>query len=161
MSTVHEKGARATDFLRVDHAWVMQLCNEYRAAMNAGLPRATVAAEICRNVEAHCEAETLAFYPAVRHEAEAVVRRMAEDRDAILACIAEVRAFAYDPPARDILMAQLIALVERHAEAEERELFPLLEARLPAAMQRLHASVVRTRHAAHIDGPAPRVRAAA
>lgn len=161
MGTLHEDGARATDFLRVDHAWVRQICNEYRAAMHAGLPRATLAAEVCRNVEAHCEAESLAFYPAVRHEAEGVVRRLAEERDAMLACIAEVRAFVYDPPARDLLMAQLIALVERHAEAEERELFPLIEARLPAAMRRLHASVVRARHAAHIDGPAQRVRAAA
>lgn len=161
MTTFNDDGARATDFLRVDHAWVRQLCNEYRAAMHAGLPRATVAAEICRNVEAHCEAEALALYPVVRHEAEAVVRKLTEHREAVLACIAEVRAFAYDPPARDILMSRLIALIERHAETEERELFPLLEARMPAAMRRLHASVVRTRHAAHIDGPAPRVRAAA
>lgn len=161
MTTLHDEGARATDFLRVDHAWVKQLCHEYRSAMHAGLPRATVAAEICRNVEAHCEAETLALYPMVRHEAESLIRRLAEDRDAILACVAEVRAFAYDPPARDVLMIQLIALLERHAETEERELFPLLEARMPGAMRRLHESVVRARHAAHIDGPTPPVRVAA
>lgn len=161
MDTLQNAGARATDFLRVDHAWVMQLCNEYRASMRADLPRATVAAEICQNLEAHCEAEARALYPAIRHEAEPVLRRLIEDREAIIACIAEVRAFAYDPPARDILMTQLIALVERHAEMEERELFPLIEARMPAAMQRLHASVVHTRHAAHIDGPTQPVRAAA
>jgi hypothetical protein len=161
MTTLNDEGARATDFLRVDHAWVRQLCNEYRAAMHAGMPRATVAAEICRNVEAHCEAESLAFYPAVRHEAESLVRSVAEDRDAMLACVAEVRAFAYDPPARDVLMMQLMSLVERHVEAEEREVFPLIEARMPATVRRLHATVVRTRHTAHIDGPAERVRAAA
>lgn len=161
MNRMHDEGARATDFLRVDHDWLRQLCNEYRAAMQAELPRATVAAEICRNVEAHCEAEALTLYPAVRHEADALTRRLAAERDAILAAVAEVRAFAYDPPARDALMRDLMARVERHAEAEERELFPLIEARMPGTLRRLHAPVVKARHAAHIDGPADPVRVAA
>ncbi len=161
MNPVHEESARATDFLRVDHAWVKQLFNEYRAAMQADLPRATVAAEICRNVEAHFEAEATMLYPMVRHEAEALVRRLVQEREAILAGVAEVRAFAYDPPARDVLMARLMAMVEKHAQAEERELFPLIEERMPATIRRLHPGVVRARHAAHIDGPAERVAAAA
>jgi hemerythrin superfamily protein len=161
MNPLHQESARATDFLRVDHAWVKQLFNEYCAAMQADLPRATVAAEICRNVEAHCEAEATMLYPMVRHEVEALVHRLVQERDAILACIAEVRAFAYDPPARDVLMTQLMRLVERHAEAEERELFPLIEERMPATVRRLHPGVVQARHAAHIDGPAERVAAAA
>jgi hemerythrin superfamily protein len=161
MNPVHEEGARATDFLRVDHAWVQQLFNEYRASMQADLPRATVAAEICRNVEAHCEAESTMLYPMVRHEAESVVRRLIQEREAILATVAEVRAFAYDPPARDVLMAQLMALVERHSQAEEQELFPLIEERMPATVRRLHPGVVQARHAAHIDGPAARIAVAA
>lgn len=161
MTSTRDQGARATDFLRVDHAWVAQLCDEYRAAMQAELPRATLAAEICRNVEAHCAAEATVLYPAVRHEAGALVARLDAERKALAVCVAEVRAYAYDPPVRDQLVAQLSAMVAAHAAAEEDELFPLAEARLPATLRRLHGPVVQARHAAHIDGPAAPVRAAA
>jgi hypothetical protein len=142
--------ARATDFLRVDHAWLQRLCNEYRAAMRAGMPRATLAAEICRNVEAHYEAEARALFPAVRGHADAIVDRLMQERGAVLACVDEVRAYAYDPPTRDILILRLMDLVERHAAEEERELFPVLDANVPQLVRHLHREVVRSRHAAHL-----------
>ncbi len=145
-----ERAARATDFLRVDHDWVKRLFNEYRAAMRSGMPRATIAAEILRNVAAHYRAEATCLLPAARGLDEALVERLLDEADVVHACVEELRAYTYDPPTRDILMLRLMDIVERHAADEEETLFPLLEAHLPRTLRDLHPDVVRARHAAHL-----------
>ncbi len=123
-------------FLRDDHEDMLSQYEGFQTA--GGDDRYFLANRILRKLELHSRVEEAVLYEAVREAAErprdrkaaATVKALRQEHQAVKEHIRRVKeSRAYD----DRLTAQVDALMERvrrHAEREERELFPLADALL-------------------------------
>ncbi|HKO88460.1 MAG TPA: hemerythrin domain-containing protein [Burkholderiales bacterium] len=134
----------ATELLRADHEEISRLFDSYQEAMDTASPvRNSLAQAICMQIELHSRVEAEVFYPNVRNEAPDLVAESIEDHEEIAQIIGNLRAESLAIEACDGLMLDLMDLVESHMAAEELELFPLLEDRIPPTLRSLGAEIFR------------------
>lgn len=149
-------GAGALRMLLDDHEQVRRLAAEYRDAVRSDSHAAHVAlATLMMQAELHARVEDDVFYPAVRHVAPEFVRQAISDHHTLAARIDEQENGHADAEAAETLIAALL----RHLDAEERELFPQVEARLAAELQAIGEAMARrkselTRDIEDMEGPA-------
>lgn len=137
---------RATDLLRADHATVATLFERYRDAMDAAAEtRGPIAQEMCILLEIHGDIEEEIFYPAVRQEADDLVEESLRDHADVRECIDLLRELGVDEPEFDATVLRMMELVEAHVAQEEEELFPPLEERMPATLERMTADILQRR----------------
>jgi hemerythrin superfamily protein len=137
---------RATDLLRADHTQVADLFEQYRDAMDAAAEtRGPIAQQICIQLEMHDDIETGIFYPAVRQEADDLVEEALREHADVRECITLLRDLRPDDPEFDSTMLRMMELVEAHVETEEDELFPPIEERMPATLERMTADILQRR----------------
>lgn len=131
------------DQLRERHRRLRELIRAYRAAAGEG-PRQALATEILDALDAHNKLEREVLYPALRlHAGPDVERHLAPRVEEHREADALVRQLFGDAGGRSASgvpdpagFERLLDHLERHMEAEERELFPYaaerIEQRLPA-----------------------------
>ncbi|MGZ7011152.1 MAG: hemerythrin domain-containing protein [Ilumatobacteraceae bacterium] len=126
-----DRAQDVVEVLQTQHDQVRDLLRRIDRA--AGSERAQPFAELVRQLKAHEAAEESVVYPALRtlgNEASAVAdRRVAEEKEAEKV-IAELEKM--DPASAEFTegFAKFRGAVEKHASAEESEVFPLLTDKL-------------------------------
>ncbi len=139
-------GDRATDLLRIDHQQVNELFEQYRDAMeDESEARASVAQDICMQLEMHSRIEEEIFYPAVREEAEDLVQESLAAHADVMECIEILKDLGPDDPEFDTTMLRMMEIVEGHVAEEEDELFPPLEERMPTTLERMVPDILQRR----------------
>lgn len=134
----------ATELLRADHEELSRLFDNYQVAMDdQSAVRGTLAHAICLQVELHSRIETAVFYPAVREDAPELVAESIQQHKEIAAVMSALREPELSVEDYDNLMLDLMDLVESLMAAEEMELFPFLEERIPATLRALGAEIFR------------------
>ena len=127
----------ATDLLRQQHRQVQQMFTELATAR--GDRRGEVFDQLRAQLAVHETAEELIVYPELRSlgdtaDAQADAR-LDEEREA-KAQLAELEKLGVGAPEFDAKFETFRAAVLAHAEAEERHVFPLLEANVEGAKLR-------------------------
>jgi iron-sulfur cluster repair protein YtfE (RIC family) len=85
---------------------------------------------ICDEIEIHSAIEEEIVYPMLAQVDARRAEASQEEHDEIKDVIAEIQDTDPDDPVRSKLARRLEKLVETHASREEREVFPILKARL-------------------------------
>lgn len=138
------EGDRATDLLRADHEAVAALFEQYRDAMDtASDGRGPIAQQICIQLEMHTDIEEGIFYPAVRQEADDLVEESLREHADISECVGLLRDMRPEDADFDSTMLRMMELVEAHVAMEEDELFPPVEERMPATLERMAADILQ------------------
>jgi hemerythrin HHE cation binding domain-containing protein len=134
---------RATDLLREDHRTVRELLTQYERAMAEQWDtRQGIAEEICMQLEAHARVEEEIFYPAIARVDASFIAHAREQHEAMNEQIQRVKQPSVDIVQYDAAMRELNRLFDPHI-LEEEQLFALLERRVPEALYRLRAKIVR------------------
>ncbi len=128
--------ALATDLLREEHRRLAMTFARYADAAAPDAERERLARALAAEVAAHVATDRRRLYPLVRHEADELVQALVAQQTRIRAQVDALHAAA-DAAARDAAVDALAALVQAHAEDEERRLFPVIEGRLPNTLRRL------------------------
>jgi hemerythrin superfamily protein len=137
-------GERATDLLRADHEQVNRLFEQYRDALEQESEgRESIAQEICMQLEMHSQIEEEIFYPAVRQEADDLVHDALQAHADIKECIEILRDLGAEDAEFDTTVIRMMELVDHHVAEEEDELFPPLEERMPATLERMTADILQ------------------
>lgn len=125
---IHAPGA--TDLLRDDHRRVKTLFDEFFSLGEDALkPRERVFRQIHQELMIHARVEEEIFYPSLgedeaSEDALELIEEAAEAHEEITEILGELADLDPDDPDFDARMRVLRENVERHAEEEERELFP-------------------------------------
>jgi hemerythrin superfamily protein len=134
MSDTKVRAPRATEILKADHERVKSLFSEYEEfGDDSALTKQGIYEEILRELAVHGRLEEEIFYPAIAESGSpgvvgAAVDEALEEHRIIKALLAELSMFAPDGQEFDAAMQALEDSVHRHAEEEEKELFPRFEA---------------------------------
>ena len=117
----------AVRFLRDQHDTVRELFA--RVASSTGDQRRETFEPLVRLLAVHETAEEMVVYPTIRRtsEGEAIAEARLQEEDEAKKQLAELEKLDVSSAEFDTLFATIRAAVESHAEAEEREVFPLLE----------------------------------
>jgi hemerythrin superfamily protein len=117
----------AVRFLQDQHDTIRELFSS--VASTAGDERREVFEPLVRLLAVHETAEEMVVYPTIRStpEGEAIAKARMEEEDEAKKQLADLEKL--DPASAEFtqLFTTIRAAVESHAEAEEREVFPLLE----------------------------------
>jgi iron-sulfur cluster repair protein YtfE (RIC family) len=120
--------------LKKDHAEVMKLFQRFHG--NGGRGRKAVVNKICQELEVHTEVEEELFYPAVREEGDAELRRMVDEaiqeHGRAKQQIQAIRGMSGDDSDDDEgrlegMIATLEQDIEHHVTEEEGEMFPRVQ----------------------------------
>ncbi len=129
-----ERRVSATELLAQDHEDVREMKRRYEAPELASTEKRILAHEVFLALEIHASIEEKIFYPAVAsalgREGERLVTEAVQEHKDVKNAIAALRTLALGQPAFDEQFLAMLADVEHHAEAEEREMFPRAEAAL-------------------------------
>ncbi len=137
MSDTKIRAPRATEVLKADHERVRTLFSEYEEfGDHSALTKQGIYEQLLRELAVHAEIEEEIFYPAVAELADSgdapdLIAEALEEHRIVKALLEELSMLAPDGPEFDATMQTLEDSVSRHAEGEEREIFPLFE-KLPA-----------------------------
>ena len=118
----------AIEFLRTQHEAVRQMLAAVDEA--TGEARAELFAPLVRLLAVHETAEEMVVYPAIRttggDDGDRIARARMEEEDQSKKMLAELEGTDPSSPEFSQRFTSFRAAVEAHAEAEEREVFPLL-----------------------------------
>jgi len=117
--------------LRRDHERAQSLYEGFQTA--GGDDRYFLASRILRLLEQHANIEEEVFYPVVlalaskrdQRRGEELVRRSMKDHEAVRKCILKVRDILEHDEGYQVQLDELMKLIGRHTEQEEKELFPI------------------------------------
>jgi hemerythrin superfamily protein len=121
----------ALSLLRRDHEQAQSLYEGFQTA--GGDDRYFLASRILRVLERHANIEDEVFYPVVlalaskrdQRRGEELVRRSMKDHEAARKYILKVRDSLEHDEGYQVQLDELMKLIGRHTEQEERELFPI------------------------------------
>lgn len=120
----------ALSLLRRDHERAQSLYDGFQTA--GGDDRYFLASRIVRVLEQHANIEEEVFYPVILarastrdHHGEDLVRRSMKDHEAARKRITKVKDTLEHDEGYQVQLDELMKLVFRHAEEEEKELFPI------------------------------------
>lgn len=121
----------ALSLLRRDHEQAQSLYEGFQTA--GGDDRYFLASRILRVLEQHANIEEEVFYPVVltlaskrdHRRGEDLVRRSMKDHEATRKCIMKVRDTLEHDEGYQVQLDELMQVMSRHAEQEEKELFPI------------------------------------
>lgn len=122
---------KAPDALKTDHERIRRLFVEIEAWASLGRSgKADLFEEIRAELTVHSEIEEKVFYPAIAslgpaHEAKSRIREAYDEHRAVRILLDELSELDPAEERFDARMKELRTIVLRHAEAEEREVFPL------------------------------------
>ena len=131
MTDTKLRAPRATDVLKEDHERLKALFADYEEfADDSALTKQGIFEEILRALAVHVRIEEEIFYPAIagrgpRGDGRDVVEEALEEHRIVKALLAEMFELAPDSPDFDATMQALEESVRRHADEEEKEIFPL------------------------------------
>ena len=133
MSDTKIRAPRATEILKADHDRVKALFSEYEEfGDDSALTKQGIYEELQRELDLHAEIEEKIFYPALAglgesEDAPGLIAEALEDHRIVKALLVELSLFAPEGADFDAAMQALEEEVGRHAEEEEKEIFPLFE----------------------------------
>jgi hemerythrin superfamily protein len=131
----------AVEMLMDQHQHIRKLIDEVENS--AGAQRQRAFDELRRFLAVHEAAEEVVTHPAIEEFDKAVAEaRLAEEHEAKKA-LADLEDIDVATPDFDVRFARLKTMVLAHADAEEREEFPLLEAALTPDQQLTAADALR------------------
>jgi hemerythrin superfamily protein len=134
----------AIRFLTEQHGTVRELFAA--VADNRGDARRDAFEPLVRLLAVHETAEELVIYPTLRNEGEAATKiaeaRLAEEDEA-KKHLADLEKLDLDSAEFDELFAQIRTTVTDHADAEEREVFPIIERMSDAEQLRRMAAALQ------------------
>jgi len=120
----------ALSLLRRDHERAQSLYDGFQTA--GGDDRYFLASRIVRILEQHANIEEEVFYPVILalastrdHHGEDVIRRSMKDHEVARKRIMKVKDTLEHEEGYQVQLDELMKLVCRHAEEEEKELFPI------------------------------------
>ena len=121
----------ALSLLRRDHEQAQSLYEGFQTA--GGDDRYFLASRIVRVLEQHASIEEEVFYPVVlalasrrdHRRGEELIRRSIKDHEAARKCMMKVRDTLEHDEGYQVQLDELMKLVCRHVEQEEKELFPI------------------------------------
>jgi hemerythrin superfamily protein len=149
----------ATDLLRTQHQHVKAMFADLERS--SGPARADLFDQVRATLAVHETVEEMVVHPAARHTGEAgervVKARLAEESEA-KSKLAELEDLTPDGEGFAVKLAGFTRAVLAHAEAEDQELFPILEANCDAAqLERMGHAIERAQKLApthaHPHGP--------
>ena len=130
MTDTRIRAPRATDLLREDHRRVRKLFDDYAKLRPDALSARERAFErIHQELTIHAQIEEEIFYPAfeedeAHEDIAALLEEAREAHEEVADLLEELGELDSDDEAFDDKMRALRESVERHAEEEEREIFP-------------------------------------
>jgi hemerythrin superfamily protein len=133
MSDTKLRAPRATEALKSDHERVKLLFSEYEEfGDDSALTKQGISEQILRELAVHAQIEEEIFYPAVATlgefgNAAGLVEEALEEHRIVKALLAELSLSAPDSPDFDATIQALEDSVARHADEEEKRIFPLFE----------------------------------
>jgi iron-sulfur cluster repair protein YtfE (RIC family) len=130
MTDTRIRAPRATDLLRDDHRRAKRLFDEFsKLGKDAQTARERAFERLHQELTIHARVEEEIFYPALgedeaHEDALELLEEAAEAHEEIAGLLEELSELDADDKDFDLKMRVLRENVERHAEEEERELFP-------------------------------------
>jgi hemerythrin superfamily protein len=122
----------AIDLLKVDHARVKELFQQYEAADNRAYQnKKGIAEEVCTELEVHTTLEEEFFYPAMKRNTDQdgkdLVAEAIEEHHVVATLMEELKGLDPKDERYDAKFKVLMENVEHHTEEEEGEMFPEAE----------------------------------
>jgi hemerythrin superfamily protein len=130
MSDTRLRAIQATELLREDHRKVKQLFQAFQKLDEDDVTsRADLFESIHQELTVHARIEEEIFYPAVAEAVEDedtadLIEDAREEHEEVKTLLEEMTELSPDAEAFNAKMTALRENVERHVEAEEKELFP-------------------------------------
>jgi hemerythrin-like domain-containing protein len=116
----------ALDVLRAGHERIAQLFARFDALASSGPRKASLVERICEEIELHARLEKEIFYPSLRPaiDDQALIDEAAVEHETARSMVALLRALRPGERHYDAKVSMLGDYVRRHADHEEREIFP-------------------------------------
>lgn len=132
MTDTRLRARAATDLLKEDHRKVRQLFLAYQRLDDDAAARASLFESIHQELTLHARIEEEIFYPAVAEAVEDedtadLIEDAREAHEEAKTLLEEMTGLSPDAEGFEAKMTALREIVERHAEEEEKELFPCFQ----------------------------------
>jgi hemerythrin superfamily protein len=128
----------AIELLKTDHQKVNELFDEFDVSEDKA-----IADKICQELSIHAQIEEQIFYPAARKADESLVEHGLDEHQEMKEAITELRAMETVDEDFKLTMEDLRMIVEDHVEEEETELFPEVQIKMGAQLDRLGTEMMQ------------------